>query len=275
MPNITKKTNAKLVQDLKRIIEKGRLRAVEETKKIMLETYWLMGERIGKDGPLEHGESRQIAQELNLDESLLARIMRFYFFWPKSLPTGPNGQVLSWSHYKILVSVEDKKQRDFYLKQAFKNKWNRPTLSRRIQEDFYEEHKTIALEMKGPGKLKPKTSGYLYAAILEWVVDGDTFVLRIDLGFKVWINQRIRLRGINCPELKFPEGKAIREYVTNALSHCEVIAIRSFKQIDIYGRYVCDLFYLSDSNEKDKTIIAQEGIFLNQQLLDEGHAVLI
>ena len=41
---------------------------------------------------------------------------------------------------------------------------------------------------------------YEYKAVIERVVDGDTIDLRIDLGFKVWINERCRLLGIDTPE---------------------------------------------------------------------------
>ena len=41
---------------------------------------------------------------------------------------------------------------------------------------------------------------YEYHAIVERVVDGDTIDLHIDLGFDVWIRQRVRLLGIDTPE---------------------------------------------------------------------------
>jgi endonuclease YncB( thermonuclease family) len=119
---------------------------------------------------------------------------------------------------------------------------------------------------------KTKTM-YLYSAIVDRVIDGDTLLLRVDLGFEVWINQRIRLRGIDCPEVSTPEGQKAKEFVENRLKNCFIVVIQTFKKIDVHGRYVCDLFYLED--ETDKELIAEEGAFLNQELLDEGLAVLI
>jgi endonuclease YncB( thermonuclease family) len=40
-------------------------------------------------------------------------------------------------------------------------------------------------------------------------------------------------------------------------------------RVDGYGRYVADVFF-SDKNESDAQKIADEGIYLNQLLLDKG-----
>ena len=47
---------------------------------------------------------------------------------------------------------------------------------------------------------------YDYSAVLRRVIDGDTYVLDIDLGFHVWTTQHIRLAGIDCPEHTTPTG---------------------------------------------------------------------
>jgi micrococcal nuclease len=48
---------------------------------------------------------------------------------------------------------------------------------------------------------------YTYSANLVRVVDGDTFVADIDLGFDTWIKgQSVRILGINAPEIKTKKG---------------------------------------------------------------------
>lgn len=43
---------------------------------------------------------------------------------------------------------------------------------------------------------------YIRKATVTRVVDGDTLVCDIDLGFGIWrIGQKLRVLGINCPEL--------------------------------------------------------------------------
>ena len=43
---------------------------------------------------------------------------------------------------------------------------------------------------------------YEYNAICTRVVDGDTIDARVDLGFSVWLDCRIRLEGIDAPETR-------------------------------------------------------------------------
>ena len=41
---------------------------------------------------------------------------------------------------------------------------------------------------------------YTYAARLERIIDGDTAVLLIDLGFDISTSQHVRFKGYNAPE---------------------------------------------------------------------------
>ena len=43
---------------------------------------------------------------------------------------------------------------------------------------------------------------YVRNARLVRVVDGDTCILDIDLGFRIWMTVKVRVLGINCPECK-------------------------------------------------------------------------
>ena len=54
-------------------------------------------------------------------------------------------------------------------------------------------------QSKTPGPTEP---AHLYRAKVVGIVDGDTFVADIDLGFHIRINKRIRLLGIQAPEPK-------------------------------------------------------------------------
>ena len=52
---------------------------------------------------------------------------------------------------------------------------------------------------------------YRYRAKLVRVVDGDTIDLDIDLGFYIRITERVRLEGVNTPEI-FRVKKESEEY---------------------------------------------------------------
>ena len=57
-----------------------------------------------------------------------------------------------------------------------------------------------------------------YLARVRRVVDGDTLVVTVDLGFAVEVGQTLRLRGIDAPELSRQAGERAREFVRQALS---------------------------------------------------------
>ncbi|NLE65303.1 MAG: hypothetical protein GX606_05260 [Elusimicrobia bacterium] len=103
---------------------------------------------------------------------------------------------------------------------------------------------------------------YVYEAFVDRVVDGDTLLVEVDLGFGVCVKERLRLRGVDAPELKTSEGVRAREFVWTLLPRGTKVLIRSYKT-DIYGRFVVDLLHPGGDG----------GLFLNQELLDRGLAV--
>jgi len=113
---------------------------------------------------------------------------------------------------------------------------------------------------------------YTYQAYLDRVVDGDTIIVNIDCGFGTWLNQRLRLTGIDCPSLSKKRGKKAKAYVEKALEEVDFLIIRSSKS-DKYDRYLADIFYLPQ--EKNPHQVAAQGRFLNQELLDQNLAVPI
>ncbi|MBI5415955.1 MAG: thermonuclease family protein [Candidatus Omnitrophica bacterium] len=115
------------------------------------------------------------------------------------------------------------------------------------------------------------SSLYTYVAEVARVVDADTFLLTIDTGFDNWLDSRVRLRGIDAPEITTVLGRRAYRYVKKALGNRPVV-IKSYKE-EKYGRYLVDIFYLKEK-VSDPQIIARKSIFLNQELLDLGLAKL-
>lgn len=106
---------------------------------------------------------------------------------------------------------------------------------------------------------------YEYAGKVLSVYDGDTCNIEIDLGFKIKYATRLRLYGINTPELNGPDSvkaKEARDYVKSKIEGKNVV-IRTHKdQHEKYGRYLAEIFY--DPDEKN----------LNQELVSLGLAVV-
>ncbi len=48
---------------------------------------------------------------------------------------------------------------------------------------------------------------FTYQAFIERVIDGDTLLVKIDLGFSTRVRKYLQLRGIDAPEIATPQGK--------------------------------------------------------------------
>ena len=105
---------------------------------------------------------------------------------------------------------------------------------------------------------------FVYNAILERVVDGDTIDVTLDLGFSVFLHkQRCRLAGIDTPELR-TRNLAEKALGKKASARLKEVCVGSFKIQSLgkgkYGRI------LAIPNTED-------GQDICQMLINEGHAV--
>jgi len=88
---------------------------------------------------------------------------------------------------------------------------------------------------------------YEYKAIVDRVLDGDTYDMTIDLGFKIYVKQRIRINAVDCPETWKPVNEAEKEHGLQAtkavkdLIEKKEVRINTYK-VDQWGRYVCDIY---------------------------------
>lgn len=103
---------------------------------------------------------------------------------------------------------------------------------------------------------------YTYKANIVSVYDGDTVTALVDLGFKISFQMKLRLLGINTPEMRGPEkieGKKVRDLVRELILNKEVTIVTKRDKKGKYGRYLATIF-IDDLN-------------VNQWLLDNNHAV--
>ena len=275
-----------LIGDLKSLIVKGQQAALNAINEIKVSTYWEMGKRMLElkelsDPDQASGLVPRLAEDLGLDPTLIYRIMQFYRLWPNEVPKPKIEEApqLSWTHYVELLSIKDDKEREFYFQQAAMEEWSRDTLRKAIQKDFFTMQKSPKKLKAGEPVLERGGDPlHIYKAVVERAVDGDTLLVRIDLGFEVWINQRIRFRGINTAELihngvkagKVPDrADQAKAFVEERLKGIEFVVIKTYKT-DMYGRYVADVFYHPTIKKKED--VYEKGFFLNAELLAEGLA---
>ncbi|MDD5225792.1 MAG: DUF1016 N-terminal domain-containing protein [Candidatus Omnitrophica bacterium] len=106
---------------------------------------------------------------------------------------------------------------------------------------------------------------YIYKAYLETVIDGDTFWVALDIGAREVSRQKLRLRGIDCPEIDTQEGQAAKKFVETVLKDVSHLIVLSSKNAS-YDRYEADVFF------RDKT---GREVYLNNLLLEKGFAVRV
>lgn len=102
---------------------------------------------------------------------------------------------------------------------------------------------------------------YFYKAKVIEIYDGDTLTLDVDLGFSIRMEMRIRLYGIDTPELRGEErnsGLVSRDYLRDMILDKEII-IETIK--DTKGKYGRML-----------GIIHYNGLNINEHLINEGLA---
>ncbi len=177
---------------------------------------------------------------------------------------------MSWSHFRILVTVKNDKDRAFYERAAEERKWTEQELARAIKADLVQ---TTGGGKKPPVVKKltrPKGGPFIYRAETLRVVDGDTVVVRMDLGFDVWKKEIIRFAKVDAPPIKEDGGKEAFEYVRDQLAKAKVLVISTDKS-DSHGRYIGDIMYSTDERDEWQKVFAS-GRYLNQELLDKGLA---
>lgn len=80
------------------------------------------------------------------------------------------------------------------------------------------------------------------------VIDGDTFEVKIDLGFHLFIIEKVRLYGVNTPEIRTRnqkeklKGLEAKKFVEDIFNNNSTnLKIKSYGK-DKYGRILADFF---------------------------------
>lgn len=107
-----------------------------------------------------------------------------------------------------------------------------------------------------------------YKAYLHKVVDGDTIHVVLDLGFKIFHQEILRLRQIDAPEISTAAGKKSAAALKKILQPLPFLVVKTHST-DIYGRYLADVFLPDSQGKFSAQQTAEEGEYLNQILLDK------
>lgn len=139
--------NEEFYNEIKEILISARNKVYQTANFAMVEAYWNIGKTIideqGGNEKAEYGTgllkelSKQMTQDFGKGFTVtnLKYMRQFYLMFP-------NGHALrdelSWTHYRILIKVENNNAREFYMQEAVKSQWSTRQLERQINSFFYE-----------------------------------------------------------------------------------------------------------------------------------------
>ena len=137
-----------LLSEILALIAASRERAIRSVDFERVLMYWHIGQKIleeEQDGKERAGYGKYLIKTLSAELQpqygsgfsvrQLERYRQFY-------RTFPNASALrsqfSWTHYKLLISVDNEDKREFYISEGTKNNWTARQLERQINSQLFE-----------------------------------------------------------------------------------------------------------------------------------------
>jgi len=288
-----------LYTTINQIIEEARNMVYRTANFTMVQAYWNIGKTIveeeqkGKERA-EYGQEliKQLSKKLTkkhgkgFTETNLKYMRQFYQVFEKSHALRDQ---LSWTHYRLLLKVENDQARQFYMQEAIDCNWSTRSLERQIGNLYYERMlmsknaevvKTEALEktdqqtpqdiIKDPYlldflELKDNTD-FRESELEQAIIDKlQEFLLELGKGF-AFVGRQYRLTTETGKH--FYADLVFYNYILKCFLiidlKVEPLTHQDIGQMDMYVRYFEDKIRQSNDNptiglilctEKDKTIV--------------------
>lgn len=140
-------TETHIYENIRATVAEAQKRAYTAVNYMMVEAYWNIGKQIyeaqGESERAEYGAGllKYLAERLTAEFGKgyhvrnLNRMRLFYIAFPNWTAVRSN---LSWTHYRMLIKVENDTARQFYLDECEKSNWSTRQLERQINSFFYE-----------------------------------------------------------------------------------------------------------------------------------------
>ena len=139
--------NKNFYDEIRNILTTARNKVYQTANFAMVEAYWNIGKSIiveqGGNEKADYGTgllkelSKQMTQDFGKGFTVanLTNMRQFYLTFPNSYALRSE---LSWTHYRLLMRVENENAREFYTEEAIKSSWSTRQLERQINSFFYE-----------------------------------------------------------------------------------------------------------------------------------------
>ena len=147
--NITvSKSKDDFYDQIKTILQSARDRAYTQVNFIMVEAYWSIGQQIVEEEQRGEGRAKygsyiikELSKQLTTDfgkgfsQRNLRNMRQFYTSFPIWQSVTAK---LSWTHYTLLLRVENEQARVWYMEESVKSHWSVRALERQIGTHYYE-----------------------------------------------------------------------------------------------------------------------------------------
>ncbi|WP_238138430.1 MULTISPECIES: YhcG family protein [Glaesserella] len=145
--SLIEQSDMEIYHAIHQIMSVARRKAYSAVNFVMVEAYWNVGLIIHKaqhqSQRAEYGQallaflSKQLTAEFGkgFTRRNLSNMRAFYMAFPEWEMVSPN---LSWTHYRLLLSVQNKIERTFYFEECSKSMWSTRQLERQINTFYYQ-----------------------------------------------------------------------------------------------------------------------------------------
>ena len=140
-----------LFEDVRAILQDARGKAYAAANAAMVDAYWRIGQRIveeeqGGAARAEYGSqlilhlARALGEEFGKGMSVanLKNFRQFYLTFPDAGKRYALRSELSWSHWRLVMRVENSQARDYYIEEIARQQWTTRTLERAIETRSFE-----------------------------------------------------------------------------------------------------------------------------------------
>jgi len=137
--------------DIRQILQSARNKAYSVINTAMIDAYWLIGRRIVEEeqkgkNRAEYGHEliKKLSIELNAEfgkgfsVANLKNFRRFYITFANDKKGYTLCSQLSWSHIRLIMRIENKNTRNWYLTESKTENWSVRQLQRHINSNYYE-----------------------------------------------------------------------------------------------------------------------------------------
>lgn len=174
LETIDYKMTNNIINDLKSIIDLSQKQAYSLVNITLVKRNWLIGKRIAEEelkgeDRAEYGAEiiKTLSKELTdiygkgFTKSNLYSFYSFYKTYPNIFqsPIGKSN-LLTWTHYFVLLQVNDSNARQWYEKEAYEQTWSVRTLQRNISSQYYYRLLKTDNKLAVENEMKQITSSY-------------------------------------------------------------------------------------------------------------------